>query len=206
MKTSERFTCYYRGTSMYPLFRNGDLLLVEPLCGVCPENGDIAVFSCDSSSVDDAIVHRVVDISSDGILTKGDNNGDIDPWVLPLSSITGRVTGFYRDRRFYAVRGGFRGRFRHVAVQVCRGMVFGGKSVFRGGYHLLGRTPVFGSLLRGSLQPKVLRFAGQGGDELHLMVGGLLAGRCFAGSDRWHIRPPFRLFVDVGSLPVSAPH
>jgi hypothetical protein len=39
------------------------------------------------------------------------------------------------------------------------------------------------------------------GKELQLLMGRRVIGRWLPGMSRWHIRRPFRLFVDEASLP-----
>jgi signal peptidase len=73
--------------SMLPTFYKGDMIIVqgEPNYNV----GDIVVY--DSPVYKYPIIHRVIEIKPDGLVTKGDNNRAPDPWVTPESSVHGKA-------------------------------------------------------------------------------------------------------------------
>jgi signal peptidase I len=62
------------GTSMLPTLEGGDLVVIQsvPVGDIRP--GDIIVYNnlCSSSGL--SVVHRVVEVTSSGLITKGDNN------------------------------------------------------------------------------------------------------------------------------------
>ena len=99
----------FRGSSMRPLFKPGDLLEVFPYEDRQVRRGDVILFSCPSESC--KVVHRVADIDTHGIRTKGDNNARIDPWVLSPEQIVGYVVHAQRGRRWRRVPSGLLGRF-----------------------------------------------------------------------------------------------
>jgi signal peptidase I len=86
------------GTSMLPLLRPGDQLVVDPTCRLYAV-GAIVVFR----QADHLVVHRVVRRLDWGqrLLTKGDN-GPFDP-SIPATDLVGVVTAFDADRRRYRV-------------------------------------------------------------------------------------------------------
>jgi signal peptidase I len=83
-----------RGSSMVPLIRDGDNLLVEPVENTSLRVGDILLCSVQSDRV---IVHRVVKrCKADGkFLLQGDRVPEPDGWI-DLVQILGRVTEIER--------------------------------------------------------------------------------------------------------------
>jgi signal peptidase I len=73
--------------SMVPTFYKGDMIVVQG--GNDISVGDIIVFEAPSRMY--PIIHRVVEINSDGIKTKGDNNQYGDPWTISKSDIYGKA-------------------------------------------------------------------------------------------------------------------
>jgi signal peptidase len=73
--------------SMVPTFYKGDMIIVqgEPNYNV----GDIVVY--DAPVYKYPIIHRVIEIKPDGLVTKGDNNHAPDPWVTPQSKVHGKA-------------------------------------------------------------------------------------------------------------------
>ena len=74
------------GFSMTPFIRNGDVITVAPGRFRC---GDVVAF-VNSNCCGKLTVHRIVHISGEGYLIKGDNTPEPDGRV-PASSIIGRV-------------------------------------------------------------------------------------------------------------------
>lgn len=77
------------GTSMEPTYHDGDIVLTWRT-----ENyhvGDAIVYHPESIKCARCnIVHRIVDVNSDGsYVTQGDNNGSIDPWQPHNNEVIG---------------------------------------------------------------------------------------------------------------------
>ncbi len=74
--------------SMDPTFYKGDMIIVS---GRDPDVkvGDIIIFDVPDRSY--PIIHRIYQITDQGIRTKGDNNPVSDPWVVPRSSLHGKA-------------------------------------------------------------------------------------------------------------------
>lgn len=89
-----RFTA--RGMSMSPFIKDGDLLTVAPFSGERrPRLGDItAVVSVVTGRL---LVHRIVRITSENCLIKGDNSPMSDG-LFPIDSLLGFVSHLERDR------------------------------------------------------------------------------------------------------------
>lgn len=78
----------YSGPSMHPTFKPGEILYVQSeIRDIQP--GDIVVYRRYGKQ----IVHRVVSVSSNGFLTRGDNNLAKDEQVVRKEEIIGVVVG-----------------------------------------------------------------------------------------------------------------
>lgn len=71
--------------SMEPTYRAGDVLVIRPVVGpILP--GMVVSYQED----DKLITHRVMDVQGETLVTKGDNNLDVDPWQVRVSQVVGR--------------------------------------------------------------------------------------------------------------------
>jgi len=73
--------------SMVPTLQKGDLIVVKGSESF--EVGDIIVF--DVSQYGYPIIHRIIDIDSGEISTKGDHNSVKDPWKIKEENIHGKA-------------------------------------------------------------------------------------------------------------------
>jgi signal peptidase len=73
--------------SMEPTFYKGDMIVVKGVENV--SIGDIIVFDVPNKQY--PIIHRVYEIDNNIILTKGDNNMNVDPWRTSVNNIHGKA-------------------------------------------------------------------------------------------------------------------
>jgi signal peptidase I len=66
------------GKSMLPTLEGGDLVVIQGVQVSDVHVGDIVVYNNLCSSQGESVVHRVVNITSGGLVTKGDNNPSND--------------------------------------------------------------------------------------------------------------------------------
>jgi len=95
----------YTGPSMNPVLREPDLLEVKPYDGRQINRGDVIYFLSPINKR--GVVHRVIRISPEGIETRGDNNGQADPYLLKPGEVIGQVVRAQRGshrRRIYGGR------------------------------------------------------------------------------------------------------
>jgi signal peptidase I len=93
----------YRGNSMLPTFRPGELIYSRPIDEGC-RPGDVVVFKRFSDKTH--TVHRIVSISGSRFITRGDNNSRIDPNPVKSSELIGRVEMVEVANQLKPVRGG----------------------------------------------------------------------------------------------------
>lgn len=80
----------FTGMSMVPVLREGDLVCPSPYNQSLPAPGDLVAFFIG----DEVCVHRVMAVSADSLLTRGDANRRFDAPV-PMCSVLGLVDGLY---------------------------------------------------------------------------------------------------------------
>ena len=189
----------YKGPSMNPILRDGDSLQIIRYDVQKIRRGDVVVFIPPGG--DSRIVHRVVSVDSKGIRTRGDNNNQVDSWVLSPEQILGRVFSIQRTGRRRRVFGGTIGRTFAGALRAIHWLDRSLCFLLRPAYRWLIGTGVFRRWVSGGMKIRVLSFKRREGTELQLLWGRHVIGRRLPGRSQWHIRRPFRLFVDEASLP-----
>jgi hypothetical protein len=199
MQSTEPQRMNYIGPSMNPTLKSGDRLCITPYDGQKIRRGDVVVFVPPGG--DSKIIHRVVSIHSQRIKTRGDNNNELDHWVLKPDQILGRVVATQRNNRRRRIFGGPLGRLFALTVRVIRAIDLPVSYLLRPAYSELAKVSIFTRLLPVQMRPRVVSFEQAAGQELQLLMGRRVVGRWLPGMTRWYIRRPFRLFVDEESLP-----
>jgi signal peptidase I len=87
--TIHTYTRRVGGVSMFPTLRDGDVVVIQPVELNSVSVGDIIVYGPPCSSSGDDIIHRVVQIRTDGLITQGDNRGT-NPYTDQRSGIAYR--------------------------------------------------------------------------------------------------------------------
>ena len=91
--TNEQRTRFYHGNSMLSILRPGDYLIIEPTSIAAIHPGDVVVYQgVNRSGEPDDVVHRVVAVTPDGLVTRGDNNPQVDDALVTQDNLLGRVT------------------------------------------------------------------------------------------------------------------
>jgi len=189
----------YMGPSMNPTLKAGDGLSVMPYGSRRIQIGDVIVFHEPEGK--NNIAHRVVAVDWQGVRTKGDNNINIDPWVLLPGDIIGRVVSAQRKSERLTIRGGTWGRIFAPLIWILKQVNLSVSRILRPAYHMLARSGIFNNCTRFLPKTRVVSFHRPGGTEYHLLMGNRVIGRRLPGKDHWQIARPFRLFVDEASLP-----
>lgn len=76
------------GNSMLPAYRPGDIVFSWRQA---PKQGDVVVYR--PAGMDGTVIHRVVDRTDAGLLTRGDANTSLDPWTPAPEEVIGVVRG-----------------------------------------------------------------------------------------------------------------
>jgi len=201
MKPGSLKSIIYTGPSMNPTLRSGDGLQIIPYNGKKIRSGDVIVFN--SPEDGRKITHRVVSINSAGIKTRGDNNKNIDPWLLSSEKIIGRVVYAQRGKRRRTIFGGMIGQSYSVTYRVARKFSSAISPLLRPPYHWLAQAGFIKRWLKIWTKLQILSLKRPAGQELQLLLGPHVIGRLLPGRVQWNIRRPFRLIVDEESLPIN---
>ena len=190
---------YYR-LSMTPTFLPGDMLTVRPYGNRRIRRGDVVVFP--SPATGDLITHRVVEVSDDGIVTRGDNvQSQLDPWMLRPRDIVGCVTTAERNGRERQVWGGAVGVAYHKIHRRRARIDRARRRLFRVAIQMVNLGRWLSSLhlwviLPASRRPRILAVKRPQGTELLLLMGHTVIGRHVRGGHLWSIRYLCLPFVD----------
>lgn len=189
---------FYRGRSMAGTFRRGDLLTVEPLPIAALRPGDVVLFRrWDPSGHATDIVHRVVAIWPQGLMTKGDNNRRADAELVTDQQLLGRVTHRIRAGRVRRVPGGRWGQlgygwsrgWRQVRDWGWRGL----RAVGRRPYRWLRQS----GLVRRLWQPRITVLCLETGDsvEVQYLHHGRTVARWQPAAGRFSCIKPYDLVI-----------
>ena len=110
MKNGDQFR-FYHGRSMRTTFQKGDCIIFKPLDLEQLKEGDIIVFSADSPG-NPEIVHRIISITGDTVVTRGDDNHPDHTETVQPNNILGKVTAIERNGRRLPVQNGKPNRLR----------------------------------------------------------------------------------------------
>jgi len=188
------------GTSMQPTLRPSDLLKIEPYQEHLIKRGDIIYFQPPSAGP--KTVHRIVKITRNNIITRGDNNRTNDSHPIKKEAVIGRVTRGWRHGNSYDIYGGHKGiwigyycRFRHW-------MYHSLAPFFRKSYIKLSTSTLLKNLIPTSLHPQAFEFKQRlFPSRLKLMVKGRVIGQYNYKLKLWQIKAPWQLIVDETLLP-----
>ncbi len=193
------YFCAHRGTSMNPTLSRQELLEITGYDVKKPEIGDVAFFLPPHEK--DYCVHRIIKKGPEGFFTRGDNNSDIDAWVLQEEDIYGRVIAAHQGQRSRKIYGGLPGRLAGISCLARRktnalivtllGPVY--RAVCNGG--LLHR------LIPLRLKPQVATFQSNKNTSHKLLLGKQVIGSYDYALLKWQIKRPYRIFINESSLP-----
>jgi len=111
-KYKEKLFYIYNGPSMAPLFKPGDLLCARKSALGNIRLGDIVIIDWGSDkNYIGYVVHRVISVKREYLITQGDNNLKPDPLKVTNDNLVGLVTSFGRQGHLYLVKGGTIGLF-----------------------------------------------------------------------------------------------
>jgi signal peptidase I len=187
------------GNSMSPTLQHSDLLSIESCGKPLINSGDVIAFRLPGRK--GYIVHRVVDVSLEGYLTRGDGNREADPWVVKPEQVAGRAVVAWRGMRKRRVASGIMGHMAAWIATTRKRIDQALSPRLHPIYQALARQRILYRLLPVSHRPRVIAFSGKAGAALRLMMGRKTIGHFDEGKDEWVIKRPFRLFVDDRLLP-----
>lgn len=193
------FFAAYVGPSMNPTLREPELMEIMPYGSRPLRVGDVAFFL--SPEADRPVVHRIIRVTPAGIATLGDNNTREDTFLLQPKDIKGQVVAVWRGQKRREIAGGLQGRLTSRWLHWRRILVNDVSHLLRPLYYALSRCGLIARLLPAPFRPRVVVFQAKGQAQFRLLLGQHIIGRYDDQKCQWHIRRPFRLFVDGRALP-----
>lgn len=183
------------GISMNPTLSELDLLEIAPYANQPIRVGDVIFFLHPDG--DQPVVHRVASMTPVGIRTQGDNTSRVDPWIIQSVDVIGRVIRATRGKTSRFIYGGTAGRLWACGLRGIKVL----EQCLSFFYHRLARWGLLRRLVPLRKRMRIIAIKRPGGTAFQLLLENWLIGRYEPGTPNWYIRRPFRLFVDVASLP-----
>jgi signal peptidase len=180
---------------MNPTLCELDVLEIEPYGNQTVRVGDVILFIPPEGN--SPAVHRVVRISPEGVRTRGDNNSRMDPWIIHREDIFGRVARAARGKKQRSVYGGTAGQLWSRGIRAFKVV----EKSLSFSYHRLEQAGFFRCFWPLQKRMRIIALTSATGKEFKLLLGRWVVGWYKPEMISWHIRRPFRLFVDERSLP-----
>ncbi|MFC1824795.1 S24/S26 family peptidase [Thermodesulfobacteriota bacterium] len=201
MKRTEQFPLFnaHQGSSMTPVLRESDLLEVKPYRHEEMRAGDIVLFI--PPGWEQHVVHRVTRITTEGIHTRGDAVNVEDCWILKPSDIIGRVGHAWQGTKRRKIAGGLIGRLVAWSNVRRQSLIQKAAPFLKPIYYSENLRSLLACSLPKRLKPRSVIFKKGERNDWTLLIGKRRVGRYDAGRRQWTIERPFRLFIDVNSLP-----
>ncbi len=184
---------HYKGSSMYPTLKNGDAMEIISYDNRKILEGDVIVFQTPDMGV--SVVHRIINIDSGTIRTKGDNRRDADSWIVKPQDVQGRVVFVKRGKRRFKIYGGYYGRLTGLWRRSVNKYKIFLNELLHNPYMYLSNSGIFTIFLKW-FNPRILTFRSEKGVEIQIMARNYIIGRRLADSNEWLIKKPFRLIFN----------
>jgi len=193
---SKYSTC--TGPSMKPTLKPGDgldLYTYEDPAEI--RVGDVIVYPHPSRTID--VVHRIIEIRRDGVITRGDNNNKIDPYTIRFDDIIGKVIGAKRKNRLAPIQGGKTGFCIHKLMLFRKYFIQYGLAPLRFVSNIIAASGIF-NIFHSVFNVRIIHIKRNHQSQLILVSGNRAIGKQLVGSGEWQIRFPYKYFVSKRRL------
>jgi hypothetical protein len=195
------FFAAYVGPSMNPTLREPELLEIVPYGSRPMKVGDVVLFL--SPEHDQQIVHRIIRLSPKGIITRGDNNSQEDPYCIKPDNILGRAVAAWRGSNRRTIAGGRQGLWLSRWIGWQRKVDKSSSFLLHPIYNDLWYRKYLAHILPKRFRPRVVVFQVNGESRPYILIGKSLVGRFDGEKKEWQIRRPFKLIVNQDSLSMA---
>jgi signal peptidase I len=188
------------GHSMVPTLRAPGTVDLRSYGDEKPRRGDVIHFR--SPATGTMVVHRVMEVRPDGLVTRGDNSTQNDPGCVPLSAVEGKVIAVNNAKGRRPVRGGRTGMMMFLyarlfhSVRMIAGRIY---SLLFPSHSLAGCLHRFAPKSAGL---KIVFFGHPIRGQLKILSNGLCVG--FYKRGVWHLSYPWRLWVNPATINEAA--
>ena len=216
---------FYRGRSMRGTFRPGDCVRMKSVILSELRSGDVVIFrrlkhqeltggNCqvgdgsqtselhvmEEAQTEDELVHRVIAIQSDGLVTRGDNNAYADAALVTADNLIGQVTYLERGKKLHPVHGGWVGLWRIRLLRTWKFYLW--KHIARIGsvpYHWLNSSGWVARIWHPSFVKLQLLY--EGGTLVKYIYRGRVIARWWPQRVRFDCQKPYDLVLHCPELP-----
>lgn len=159
--------------------------------------GDVIVYPHPFRTVE--VVHRVIEIRSDGVITRGDNNNKIDPYTVRFEEIMGKVIAAKRKDRRIPVKDGRTGFCIHKLMLFRKYSMQYGLAPLGAISNIIATSGVF-NVFHSVFNLRIIHIKKNHQNQFILVTGNRAIGRQLPGSGEWQIRFPYKYFIDKRQL------
>jgi signal peptidase I len=184
---------FYRGSSMKGTFKPGDKLIIEKIPFSRIQKGDLIIFGRAADEISDFIVHRVADIASDGLVTRGDSCRDRDSDPVLEENVIGRVMQYDRKGKIHKARNGWAGRLRAMMLHGRQQPLGAAKLIFRRPYRMIRATGFVARFWRPEIE--TILFKTPQGPLAKYVHEQKTVATCWIERNRWWIKRPYDLII-----------
>ena len=185
-----------KGMSMYFTLKPFDRPYIQsymPGSNVLP--GDVVAFHPPGGE-GAVIVHRIMKIDGEKVITQGDNNKCVDPWELTSDKILGKVPYALRGKRKITIYGGAPGLGWAFLVGLSRSIHDGLRWLLGPVYHRLIATRLVKRFVARFIKHRVFRI-NSSDYEIHLLLGNRIIGRYRSLQKKWCIHRRFEPLINT---------
>ncbi len=192
----------YLGSSMNPTLKDLDIVEFVPYRDREMKRGDVVVIQ-PTDGEEQKVIHRIVTIKGQAIITQGDNNLERDREDLAPSNILGYVTSVRRRNQHLKIQQGMLGYIRFLWINSKKKLHSNLLRSLHYPYQWLYSSESVVRVFSRFLNYRTVVYDGSEKSEIQLFIGSLQIGRLRHGSNTWEIMPPFRFMINPSLLPPS---
>lgn len=179
---------------MYPTLRSVDNIITEKYKKRDDIRvGDIIVYPHPNKIFD--VVHRIIEIREDGVITRGDNNNQIDPYVIKFDDIKGKITVITRGKKSITITGGRIGYIIHRIMLARKYTVLFFKIPISRVSAIITDSKFF-NFLDPLFKVKIVYVNGKNGTNREILkLGNRAIGKRDIQNGEWFIKFPYKFFI-----------
>ena len=183
------------GPSMYPTLRNGDGLVLGKFKSFDEIIvGDIITYPHPDPAKSFDVVHRIIKIEKEGVITRGDNNNKVDPYLVRFEDIKGKVKAVKRNNKESKLKNGSIGYIIHK-VMLLRRLLIQCLKPLRKLSAAIEEAGVF-TILHPFIKLEKMNVTNKSKKEILLIHKGRVIGRKNVRANKWKIKFPYKLIID----------